>query len=236
MPKCSKTDTTQEEQNSDEEDCNNDNNDNNKPKKAPVKGRGKGKGPARGKKIRCVAWPSPPAFANYPTHHFIEKLLPSRQLRMRLRMQKACLPISSCQPSSPPNKFCLFTGLNTYLKKLVHLWHPPSMLLPPPPLSSHLHLLSPAAACILCVSLRSLHQQWRGVMRNIKTRTPKPMPTTTSMLMMITTTTTTALPFTSLLLATIRKKRTLLPLPLMVTIYIYYYFMYLSDVNYIFSP
>jgi len=63
-PKRSKTDTAQEEQNSDEEDSNNDNNNNNKPNKAPVKGRGKwkGKGLARGKKIRCVAWPSPPCF------------------------------------------------------------------------------------------------------------------------------------------------------------------------------
>jgi len=100
VPKCSKTDTTQEE-NNDEEDSNNDNNNNNKSKKVPVKGRGKGKGLARGKKIRCVAWPSPPAFANHPTHHFIEKLLPSRQPRMRLRTQKACLPISNHKPSSP---------------------------------------------------------------------------------------------------------------------------------------
>jgi len=29
--------------------------------------------------------------------------LPSRWLRLRLRMQKACLPISNCKPSSPPS-------------------------------------------------------------------------------------------------------------------------------------
>jgi hypothetical protein len=60
VPKRSKTDTTQEDQNSDEDDSDNDDNDNNKPKKAPVKGRGRGKAPVRGKKIRCVTLPSPP--------------------------------------------------------------------------------------------------------------------------------------------------------------------------------
>ena len=36
-----------------------------------------------------------PALANYPTHPFIEKLLLSGQLRMRLKMNKAPRPISS---------------------------------------------------------------------------------------------------------------------------------------------
>ena len=43
------------------------------------------------------AWLCPflPALANYPTHPFIEKLLLSGQLRMRLKMNKAPQPISS---------------------------------------------------------------------------------------------------------------------------------------------
>jgi hypothetical protein len=49
VPKRSKTDTAQDDNNDSDDD---------KLKEAPVKGKGKGKGPARGRTIRCVALPS----------------------------------------------------------------------------------------------------------------------------------------------------------------------------------
>ena len=63
------------------------------------------------------AWHCPflPALANYPTHPFIEKLLLSVQLRMRLKMNKGHQPISSRKhllfiffPSIHPSIFLSF--------------------------------------------------------------------------------------------------------------------------------
>jgi len=57
VPKCSKTtDTAEDNPNSDNDEGGNDQQA--APKKAPAKG--KGKTPAKGKKIRCMAWPYPP--------------------------------------------------------------------------------------------------------------------------------------------------------------------------------